>query len=360
MPDRKEVHAKNCERHQKAVEVYVITRASAWAAFAHLEQAWEEAKRTSLDVGAVAVDDQGRIVPGWYKGETDYENQTVSRVDNADLMRAGGMLGLAGAIGAPIGAWALVGTFGTASTGAAIGGLSGAAATSATAAWFGGGAVAAGGLGIAAAPFALTGIGAVAGLGIIGTSAMIARDRNRRNASAMDQADRTMEEAERRMECNGGQLKTLEQSANQFSTKVIKATGVLEVLKNKEAATRLDQEMREAEGFLRLLEEPLPFTRLYIGKPSPLSSLSETNATRDTIILRWEDPDGGGTEICCYRVIGIHGFLEEDRVLCTVKETEFTHEGLEPGKEYRYRIVPINNVAEGDSSESFEVRTQSA
>ena len=270
------------------------------------------------------------------------------------------MLGLAGAIGAPIGAWALVGTFGTASTGAAIGGLSGAAATSATAAWFGGGAVAAGGLGIAAAPFALTGIGAVAGLGIIGISALIARDRNRRNESAMDQADRTMEEAEGRMETNGGHLKMLEQSANKFSTKVIKATGVLEALRNKEAATRLDQEMREAESFFHLLREPLPHTRLYIGKPSPLRSLSETKAMRDTIILRWEDPDGGESEIHSYRVIGIYRFLEEDRVLCTVKDTEFTHQGLEPRKEYRYRIVPINNVAEGDSPETFEVTTQSA
>ena len=53
---------------------------------------------------------------------------------------------------------------GTASTGAAIGGLSGAAATSATAAWFGGGAVAAGGWGVAAAPFALSSIGLAVGL----------------------------------------------------------------------------------------------------------------------------------------------------------------------------------------------------
>lgn len=47
------------------------------------------------------------------------------------------------------GAYGGVGLFGTASSGAAISGLSGAAATNATLAWFGGGSLAAGGLGVA-------------------------------------------------------------------------------------------------------------------------------------------------------------------------------------------------------------------
>ena len=49
-----------------------------------------------------------------------------------------------------------------------------------------------------------------------------------------------MEEAERRMDINASQLKSFEQSANHISTKVIKATGVLEALKNDQAATLLD------------------------------------------------------------------------------------------------------------------------
>ena len=359
MPDRKEIHANNCEKHEKAAEGYLITRASGWAAFTNLGQAWEGARRASIDSGALVVDEQGMVVPGWYKGGADPKDQTVSPVANTGVARTGGALGLAGAIGAPVGAWALVGTFGTASTGAAIGGLSGAAATSATAAWFGGGAVAAGGLGISAAPFVLSGIGGVVGLGIIGIAALIAKDRNNRNDTAMDEADRTMEEAERRMDVNGGQLKSLEQSANQISTSVIKATGVLEALKNDEAATLLDQAMREAEEFFQLLEKPLPHTRLYIGKPSPIRSLTETTATRDTIILKWEDPDSGESELHSYRIIRVTGFWGEDRALGTVKEPEFTHQRLDPGKNYRYKIVPINVVAEGDSPETFEVRTQS-
>ena len=359
MPDRKETHANNCNNHEKAAEEYLTTRASAWAAFANLEQALEDAKRAAVDSGALAVDEQGIVVPGWYRGGVDPRDQTVSAVDNTGVTRTGGVLGLAGAIGVPAGAWALVGTFGTASTGAAIGGLSGAAATSATAAWFGGGAVAAGGLGIAAAPFVLTGIGTVVGLGIISIAALIAKERNNRNETAMDEAEGTMEEAERRMNVNASHLKSLKQSASQNSTRVIKATGVLEALKNDEAAILLDQAMRESEEVFQLLEKPLPHTRLYIGKPSPIRSFTETTTTKDTIILRWEDPDGGESEIRSYRIISVTAFWEDNKVLATVKEPEFTHQYLEPGRSYRYKIVPINSVAEGDSPETFEVGTQS-
>ena len=227
MPDRKEIHAQTCEKHEKAAEDYLITRTSAWTTFTNLEEAWEDARRAAVESGALRVDEQGTVWRGWYKGGADPECQMVNPVDNTGVVRKGGVLGLAGAIGAPAGAWVLVGTFGTASTGAAIGGLSGAAATGATAAWFGGGAVAAGGLGIAAAPFVLSGIGTVFGLGIIGIAALIAKDKNNRNETTMDEADRTVEEAERRMDVNASHLKSLGQSASQISTKIIKATGVL-------------------------------------------------------------------------------------------------------------------------------------
>lgn len=57
-----------------------------------------------------------------------------------------------------LGSWSLVGILGTASTGTAIGTLSGAAATHATMAWFGGGALAAGGGGMAMGAVALGGL----------------------------------------------------------------------------------------------------------------------------------------------------------------------------------------------------------
>lgn len=67
-----------------------------------------------------------------------------------------------------LGAYGLVGALGTASTGTAIGGLSGAAASSATLAWFGGGALAAGGLGMAGGTAVLGGIVAAPALVAIG------------------------------------------------------------------------------------------------------------------------------------------------------------------------------------------------
>jgi hypothetical protein len=60
-----------------------------------------------------------------------------------------------------IGSWALVSTFGAASTGAAIAELSGVAATNATLAWFGGGSLAVGGAGMTGGAFVLGGLVAI-------------------------------------------------------------------------------------------------------------------------------------------------------------------------------------------------------
>lgn len=69
-----------------------------------------------------------------------------------------GLTAVGAAYAAGQGTVALVGLFGTASTGAAISGLSGAAATNATLAWLGGGSLAAGGGGMALGSLVLGGI----------------------------------------------------------------------------------------------------------------------------------------------------------------------------------------------------------
>ena len=68
----------------------------------------------------------------------------------------GGAGALAGAAFG-VGMFSLASAIGTASTGTAIGALSGAAATNATLAWFGGGALAAGGFGATGGAVVLTG-----------------------------------------------------------------------------------------------------------------------------------------------------------------------------------------------------------
>jgi len=78
----------------------------------------------------------------------------------AKRFATGGFKAVGAAYAASQGTLALVGLFGTASTGAAIGGLSGAAASSATLAWLGGGSLAVGGGGMALGTLVLGGIAA--------------------------------------------------------------------------------------------------------------------------------------------------------------------------------------------------------
>lgn len=99
-------------------------------------------------------------------GDEEVTIEDLESLDRAygDILKTlvGGGVSIAGGAGVgaltALGAYGLVGALGTASTGAAIGGLSGVAASSATLAWFGGGAIAAGGLGIAGGTAVLGGI----------------------------------------------------------------------------------------------------------------------------------------------------------------------------------------------------------
>lgn len=84
----------------------------------------------------------------------------ISDLKTANRSAASGGLGAIAGVGVTTGAWVLVGTYGTASTGTAISSLSGGAAANAITAWFGGGSIATGGGGMAMGGMVLTGIGA--------------------------------------------------------------------------------------------------------------------------------------------------------------------------------------------------------
>lgn len=89
----------------------------------------------------------------------DLERVEVSlQAGDVALAAAGGS---GAAVSTALGAWALVGAVGTASTGTALSTLSGAAAVKATLAWFGGGSLAAGGAGMAGGALVLGGLVAV-------------------------------------------------------------------------------------------------------------------------------------------------------------------------------------------------------
>jgi hypothetical protein len=99
----------------------------------------------------------------WYAGYTNAQ-KTISTAETALSLSTGVSAG----IGTAFGAWALASTFGVASTGTAVATLSGAAATNATLAWLGGGALAAGGGGMALGATVLGGLVVVPALIVSG------------------------------------------------------------------------------------------------------------------------------------------------------------------------------------------------
>ncbi|UTC81667.1 hypothetical protein [Treponema denticola] len=99
------------------------------------------------------------------------QDYSLDRIDSS--MKAGEIAinttkGAVAGVSTALGAWAIVGSFGTASTGTAISTLSGAAASNAILAWLGGGSIAAGGGGIAAGTMVLGGLVAIPAIAITG------------------------------------------------------------------------------------------------------------------------------------------------------------------------------------------------
>ena len=364
----REAFDERVNRHYEKAQEYVECLASARTTFHSAAQAYEEAIQALIASGALIVNQSGNIEPGWY----DFDGQDSQRVSQQAAQRgvglAGGAASIAAALGAPVAAWTLVGAFGTASTGAAIGGLSGAAATSATAAWFGGGSLAVGGLGMAAAPFVLTGIGAVAGLAVLGAAVTITRGVNRNRQEKMDDAVRKMDVSEERMEANQKWVSKHQDEAARITKKLIKTTAILEYLhgqanssvSSNDCVTNIGEALREAENLVQEMEEGLPYDRLYLGRPSAVTSIKSIHAEPDSLHIVWKDPDDGESEIDRYRVeYNRDGFLRdgESEKECTDKP-EITLEGLRPRSEYEFTITARNPIGWGEESEEFKAQTQ--
>jgi membrane protein implicated in regulation of membrane protease activity len=130
--------------------------------------------------------------------------ETIASFDAAIVAGKGAGLGVA----ASTGAWILVAHLGTASTGTAIVGLSGAAAHNAILAWFGGGALAAGGGGMALGVFT---IGGLVALPLIAFSAY----KSYTEASRIDDVRKEVEQA------NANNIQNTEK-LNQIKTEIVK------------------------------------------------------------------------------------------------------------------------------------------
>lgn len=165
--------------YQTAYDAYKVKYERYQTYHSETEQRLRElgrARATGMQAVREAIDfiRKARLVSPDIISDGEVSVEDLERLDQAygDILKTLGGAGasLAGGVGAgaltAMGAYGLAGVLGTASTGAAIGGLSGAAASSATLAWFGGGALAVGGLGIAGGTAVLGGI--VAAPAIVG------------------------------------------------------------------------------------------------------------------------------------------------------------------------------------------------
>ncbi|BDC39192.1 hypothetical protein [Paraburkholderia terrae] len=147
---------QNVYKNAKSVESKIHANVNA------IGMALEKAKK-SLDKNEAVLNGSLRAKTEWI-GNIEATTSTLSQVarfqkeyGSVSSIGAGVVTGSTMAIGS----WALVSTFGAASTGAAIAELSGVAATNATLAWFGGGSLAVGGAGMTGGAFILGGLVAI-------------------------------------------------------------------------------------------------------------------------------------------------------------------------------------------------------
>ena len=352
MNSDKDTYSERCDQHGEVVNKYIKHEARTQARYETLIESYKEAKSAMISSGAFNVDDDGNITLGWY-------NKPTRESDGAKVGVAAGAASVLTGVGAPVTAWTLVGVFGTASTGTAIGGLSGVAATGATAAWFGGGSVATGGLGVAAAPFVLSGIGIVAGGTVLLTAvALAARKRNASN-EAKEAHIRQMDEAERRLGANQAVLENLESRFADIGKRIIQRTAVLEAIKTDQAVNDLGAVCNEAEDLIQECQDGLPYTRIYLDEPAKVVRILEIRSTSTEIYIAWEDPNDGETEISEYRIERDSGsFVSRFYLIATTTETHFTDTNVEPGKTYTYRIAAVNPLGQGEWSDLIRVESE--
>ncbi len=153
-------------------------------------------------------------------------NDTISNADMAMNMTKGVSTG----IGTALGTWALVSSIGTASTGTAIVSLSGAAATNATLAWLGGGALAAGGGGVAAGTAVLGGIVAIPALVLSGIFSHIKA--NKQIAEIENKMQEILEAIDT-IKSNILKLDLLEMRCKEIITSLLKFNEVFDIEFNK-------------------------------------------------------------------------------------------------------------------------------
>ncbi len=346
MPDLKAAHSQLCNEHRKSGETYAEIRAVALSAFQDLLNVDDRARRSLSDSGLDTMEPRGSLAVDWYSDELSYKEHRVNDAVRSGAWVGVGVAALAGAIGIQLGVWTALGGFGTETADAAR--------------WFGVGSISVGRLELALAPLVLSFFCLVAGVSLLVAASLIARRRKSRVERDMGDANSTVKEAMERMEVNGARLRELGNSAKDVADEVSRATGAFQANRNQFTVDRVYEVLNEAGRLYARVQEPQPYSHLYIGRPSPVDSLTSIEATMSSVTIQWEDPDLGSTSIEGYRIRYGGGFLRGEKDLKTVEEAEFTHTGLKRGKTYTYRVIPTNKIGEATVSRTFQARTQEA
>ncbi|MEL3908307.1 MAG: hypothetical protein P1P64_04760 [Treponemataceae bacterium] len=171
--------------------------------------------------------------------------------------------GVATGVSTALGAWALAGTIGTASTGTAIASLSGVAATKATLAWLGGGSLAAGGGGMAAGTALLGGLVAVPALAVMGLFSHLSA--NKKIKEIKKEENKLLEYIEA-VEKNILALSTMKKRANELIKSISKAVegfqvaykiscNVIYPIKNQENFS--DKQLAEIQSLMNITSSVL-------------------------------------------------------------------------------------------------------
>ena len=244
-----------------------------------------------------------RVPPDLTLGDEMPDEMRVGEAEIFDIQQVvlkmkevvgGGIAALGGGVFAGIAVYGSVGLLGTASTGTAIAGLSGAAATNATLAWFGGGSLATGGLGMAAAPAILGGI--VAGPVLLVSGLLLSK----KGTEALEAARSNLAEAEVAAEA----MKTAEVAARAILRKANEVSKILKVLQ--------DDYLDEALPKLELLVSRNDDYRTYSAEQKRL--VMRTTAVAKTAHLVSEAPlfdeDGVVTNRIRHALKKANGFLK--------------------------------------------------
>ena len=343
MQDQTSTHLQLCDEHDRAGQNFAAIRAVTVSAFEDILNVDDRARRVLADTGMDSPAPRDIVEVDWFSDEMTPKDQRIGEGKISGWWASAGVAALVGAVLALLGAFAVTG-FGSVPEGALE--------------WFGAASVSLGTFDLALGPLYLSCICLAVGAGLFVVAALLRRGMRRRVARATDDANSTMREAMNRMEVNGTRLREFAHSAKERSEELSRATGALQANMNQVTVDRVYRALSEAGRLYSSLRSPIPHAHLYIGRPSPVASLSTIETTPTSVTIAWDDPDLGSSSIDGYRVRQSGGLFRGARDLSTVEEPEFAHTGLKTGKTFTYTIIPFNTIGEATSSMKFKARTQ--